>query len=1101
MDNTRMIIENPSGVKIVVEQDRDSNLYYLSAKVIKDQLASQEVNSTDKETPKKPETIDINDAHELYGHLNYGILSPLLEERGYVIYQGGKNRKDECEACAYAKAKAKAVSKTSLVKATTKGERLFMDISGPYKMSLIGSKFWVLLVDDLTRKAWSFFVKTKNEAKTVTGQLLTLFKGANVVTKYLRCDNAGENIKGLRELCNEAGIQIELTPPHSPQFNGVVERKFVTLRDRAHAMMLGAHLDEEHQGQLWAEAVYTATRLHNAVPNRVGKAPDELWYGKDGGPKILNNLVQWGRIGYVTNRLKQPKLTPKATKMVCMGYAKDHAGDVYRMYNPETGTIIESRDVKWADWHGGQPVPESLKMFAAHTKLDMKDFEIIDADFEEITPDIGGAVSSNTHIIPDDEDDIPDFEFGRNAQQPTTADAAAAARRESMRRAAAALAKQKRELRKLDTSYNPTSNLIEKSADFAEVELDFDDEDGHCAFSAELASDPGEPKNLKEALESPERVEWLQSMSKEVLNFLKRGVWIKVPLSSLKKGQRPISTKWIFKKKLEHDGTVRFKGRVVARGFVQIPGIDFNLTHSPVAADTSVKITISISLYYTDDGWEIEMLDVEAAFLEADLEEDVYIEWPEGLVMLGFVSYKDTEGTCIKLGKAMYGTVQAPLAFFNEFAKHLKKIGLTQSKTDPCVWYKWKDGRIWLIVTVYVDDVLYAGPKDARLWFKEQIKTRFNIVDLGLLSKHLGVWYQKKIDKSDIPYYEMSMTKYQNEIVSDFEEATGRKVVKAATPGYPGETLIRPTDTDIIDIENFRKILGKCMWFCKKVMPECCNVIRELASCMDKPGEEQWRAMGRLVGYLAANETAGLVLKKPRNLKVYGYVDSNWATNKETRKSVSGYVLTLGGCIITWSSKNQPTVALSSTEAEYIAASTCATEIKFIQMLLEEVIPQVVTRPATLFEDNTGCIYLIENKTVGNRTKHIDIKYHHIREMMVGGAERRMRVMFTRSEFNFADPMTKNVTEAIQKSLIPLLKDGRIARVIFDTVNREDVGKVGMSEGTVVPTKRTFIVLPGQTAMACKTGSPYALESLPRGTITTESSPRGIVDENKEGAG
>jgi hypothetical protein len=162
------------------------------------------------------------------------------------------------------------------------------------------------------------------------------------------------------------------------------------------------------------------------------------------------------------------------------------------------------------------------------------------------------------------------------------------------------------------------------------------------------------------------------------------------------------------------------------------------------------------------------MLDVEAAFLEADLKEDVYIAWPDGLVMLGFANREETEGACVHLGKAMYGTVHAPLAFFNELAKHLKKIGMIQSKTDPCVWFKGKAGRVWLIVTVYVDDVLFTGSQEARIWFKERIKSRFNIVDLGKLSKHLGVWYRKHKDKDGNGYYELSMTKYQQENVGDF---------------------------------------------------------------------------------------------------------------------------------------------------------------------------------------------------------------------------------------------------------------------------------------------------------------------------------------------
>jgi hypothetical protein len=166
---------------------------------------------------------------------------------------------------------------------------------------------------------------------------------------------------------------------------------------------------------------------------------------------------------------------------------------------------------------------------------------------------------------------------------------------------------------------------------------------------------------------------------------------------------------------------------------------------------------------------------------------------------------------------------------------------------------------------------------------------------------------------------------------------------------------------------------------------------------MDRPSQEHWSSLGRLIGYISGNDQATIILQKPCNLKVYGRVDSNWATNKENCRSVTGFVLTIGGCLINWVSKTQPTVALStSTEAEYIAALMCAAEIKFIQMLLEEIFPEVDTRPATLLEDNTGCLYLIENKAVGSQTKHIDIKMHHIREM-TGGDDPRLSVVFVPS--------------------------------------------------------------------------------------------------------
>ena len=284
------------------------------------------------------------------------------------------------------------------------------------------------------------------------------------------------------------------------------------------------------------------------------------------------------------------------------------------------------------------------------------------------------------------------------------------------------------------------------------------------------------------------------------------------------------------------------------------------------------------------------------------------------------------------------------------------------------------------------------------------------------------------------------MPKYKEDIRQDWEGATGKEVKAAATPGYPGDSLVK-NEGDPVEKDTFRKILGKVMWYARKITPESSNAIRELAMFMDNPGEEHWKALGRLVGYLVTSP-GYLLLRRPRDLRVFGLVDSNFATNKETRKSITGYLVTLGGCLVSCMSKTQPALTLSSTEAEYYAASMCATEIKFLQMLMEELFPEKNLRPATLLEDNTGAIYLIENQAVGNRTKHIDIRMHHIREMTssMEGELPRMTVTFVRSEENAADVLTKNVTEKIHDKLVPLIREGRLLEV-YDSAHREDVKK------------------------------------------------------------
>ena len=219
-------------------------------------------------------------------------------------------------------------------------------------------------MDDYSRMKWSFFRKQKSEIGNVLDKFVEQLAGINYRTKFLRCDDAGENTKQLAAVCKRRGIKIEYTAPHTPQLNGVVERAFVTLRQRAMAMMFSAQFTDESQGRLWAEAVNTATMLTNQAINSVNQeSPNDLFYG-DTLPKLrrpYKDLKEFGRIGHVTIRTKVKKLDKKTIKCVFLGYSMDHSSGTYRMYNPDTNSIIDSRDVKWAAWHGSNDPRKSIK--------------------------------------------------------------------------------------------------------------------------------------------------------------------------------------------------------------------------------------------------------------------------------------------------------------------------------------------------------------------------------------------------------------------------------------------------------------------------------------------------------------------------------------------------------------------------------------------------------------------------------------------------------------------------------------------------------------------------------------------------------------------
>ena len=543
-----------------------------------------------------------------------------------------------------------------------------------------------------------------------------------------------------------------------------------------------------------------------------------------------------------------------------------------------------------------------------------------------------------------------------------------------------------------------------------------------------LISDPGEPKTMKEALIGPDRDKWIEAVKKEITNFMSRGVW--KPVSRKKvtdvMKRKLISTKWIFKKKTEQDNTIRHKARVVSRGFMQIPGVDYTESFAPVASDTAIRTIIAMFLYYhhTDKKgkWDLEMFDVEAAFLNADLDKQVFIEWPQGMQELGFITEEDKKTKCIELTKAMYGNIDSPLRWMKTFSKHLmEQLKMIQSKTDPCIFYKEKNGKVVLIMALYVDDTLCLGIKEELEWMYKEIQRKFKIEKLGRLKKHLGIWYEWKTEKGTGELYlEASMPKLIEEIIDNFKKAKGKDAKLYTTPGSPGKCLKKNTG-DTIKLDEYRSLVGKIMYYTTKLAPELSNTARELASHLSNPGEEHWAELERCVGYLRQKKNLNLIYRKPRVLGSISLCDSNYASDPNDRKSISGRLNTVGGTLSNWTSKKQGAVTLSSTEAEYYALSECAQEAVFTQNLLEEIAK--VKIPAIIYEDNLGAIFLTKNQQVSQRTKHIDIRQHFLRNLV---EEKRLDIRFVRSEDNSSDITTKNTPQDLHEKHTTKLKQGRL---------------------------------------------------------------------------
>ncbi len=276
------------------------------------------------------------------------------------------------------------------------------------------------------------------------------------------------------------------------------------------------------------------------------------------------------------------------------------------------------------------------------------------------------------------------------------------------------------------------------------------------------------------------------------------------------------------------------------------------------------------------------------------------------------------------------------------------------------------------------------------------------------------------------------MEKMEEAIIQDYEKTTGETVKKWNTPGTPGKVLCKSEGAPV-KIEAYRSIVGKALYYMTKVAPELANAVRELSSHMANPNDDHWKELGRLVGYLKHRPPAGLTFRRPTELRSISLSDSNYGTDPDTRRSISGRVSTLGGMITGWSSRKQATVTLSSTEAEYIALTECAQEMRMMNMLLQELFRK--PQRGTIYEDNTGAIFLVRNQQVGSRTKHIDIRYHYLRDLNESG---EMEVKFVRTDDNISDLMTKNLSEKLYDKHVSSIRDGSTLTRLREDVKRPE---------------------------------------------------------------
>ncbi|KAL4271938.1 hypothetical protein GQ457_13G028490 [Hibiscus cannabinus] len=500
--------------------------------------------------------------------------------------------------------------------------------------------------------------------------------------------------------------------------------------------------------------------------------------------------------------------------------------------------------------------------------------------------------------------------------------------------------------------------------------------EGNVAYC--LLTEDGEPSTFQEAMNSSDASEWMAAMQEEIEALHKNNTWDLVPLPQ---GRKPI--------------VERYRARLVVKGYAQKEGIDFNEIFSPVVRLTTVRVVLAMCATFN---LHLEQLDVKTAFLHGDLEEEIYMLQPEGF------EEKEKKNLVCKLNKSLYGLKQAPRCWYKRFDSFIMSLGYNRLNADPCAYFKRFGENDFVILLLYVDDMLVTGPnKDHIEELKARLAREFEMKDLGPANKILGMQIHR--DRSNRKIW-LSQKNYLKKILSRFNMQDCKPISTPLPINFKVSSSMSPSsEEERMEMSRvpYASAVGSLMFAMICTRPDIAQAVGVVSRYMANPCREHWNAVKRILRYIKGSLNVALCYGGSDFL-ISGYVDSDYAGDLDKSKSTTGYVFTIAGGAVSWASKLQSVVATSTTEAEYVAATQASKEAMWLKMLLEELGHK--QEYVSLFCDSQSALHLARNPAFHSRTEHIRVQYHFIRVKVEEGTVDMQKI---HTKDNIADFMTKAI--------------------------------------------------------------------------------------------
>ena len=1018
-------------------------------------------------------------------HLRMGHMShAALKARGPSAVKGmdfGSSTMDiptTCHGCELGKSTRKPFPGSA--KTTSRIlEIVHSDLAGPMQTkSIQGSSYIATFVDDHSRHAVVYFLKTKNQFAAALQKFLSWAETqTSDKLRALQSDRGGEYMAAnVQDILSQRGIEHRRTMPGSPQQNGKAERFNRTIMDKAMAMLHTASLPNG----FWEYAVSTAVHIYNRSPARTLKwrTPVETW--KPSQVPDVSYFRIFGCKGYMhVPADKRRKLDAKAIEVTLVGYEPGSKG--YQLWDKHTRSVKLSRDVTFDEscfpsQQGSEtplpnsPIPIPFFPVAAAPNTPAKppivrapspapsvDSEedvkhILDPIHRPITPPIQGPAPPTTpeqkhllpnqppprqsatrikHQSPEPEPEMPGGFEDRMQRAQLLREMDKAPRRSERVRVpnpkyynadnAALPPGQHSSANVMDVAAAPAASAasgtpIASQASppipaerapiagtaaervFGVIARNTETNEVRQLSLAELlaAAAPAavgrDPATYKEAMEAADAEEWAEACKYEVDALFKNDTW---ELVDLPPGRKAIKSKWVFKLKI--DG--RFRACLVAKGFTQIPGIDYDETFSPVARFESLRLLLALAAL---ENWEIHQMDVKSAFLNGVLNEEIYMEQPQGFVAAG------QENKVCRLKKAIYGLKQASRTWNQQFHGVLSELGFKRTYSDAGIYVRHQNrGSGLLIVVLYVDDITIMGAslEDVKQ-LKEKLSLRYEMSDLGEIQSYLGMRISRDRSRKRI---EVDQSGYIKSVLDRFGMADANPHPTPLPAGADVHLVKNTTQATQAEIKHYQSLIGSLLYVQIGTRPDISFAVSRLAQYAANPSPQHLHLATYVLSYLLGTVDMRLCYDGANGVGLFGYTDSSLGDQTDDRHSTSGYVYTLMNGAISWSSRKQRTVAQNTTEAEYMAMTEAANQAAWYRSFFTEL-GYSVDDPIPLHGDNKGGIDLAINPVTGRRSKHIDIKHHVIREYVENG---HISLVRTPTEEMVADGFTKSLSRVL----------------------------------------------------------------------------------------